>query len=672
MKKLLLVIGTDYQVSLIIKYQLLQIVGDLFEITTCSVEDIGDMVIKVDGIVVSDACLIDQIQDKISPETKIFTLIYTISREGLMKLNDLPVTDKYYVANINLSEELDTINLLHRLGFGKLMFLPYHGENPADPSIMTVITPNEMSYVPSNFNTVINIGDRQIDDIMLFNLLSGLNMLNAEISKNLLRYMMDTVPRAPGLKHYFEMISEHNYEHKFLLDSMQYGVLSFRNNRVQYVNYAATQLLKHSESELMNQNIYTIFPSMKQNDSEISCINTEQMRICAIPHYFRDTKTDGVLQVFPEQLILSAFKAMDRTDMLTKSTAKYSFADIVGESKALRKTISLAKVFARSQMPVLITGESGTGKELFAQSIHNASSRSKKPFVAFNCAALTGSIVESELFGYEKSAFTGANRNGKIGLIEYANHGTLFMDEIAELPATTQAMLLRAIQEKEIMRVGGTETIPVDVRIIVATNRDLKQMVREGKFREDLYFRLNALYLYIPPLSERLRDVELIILHYLKQRNIKLTMDADIMRRIRSYSWPGNVRELYNFLDFYLHIYNSDFNEAEKIDYIRDYFIRNEVKSISESDAQKPVVIDQETIRNEILHLLYSVSNEKKGMGRGGILKQMKRKYPTIKEGAVRKALQALREDGFIETRAGRSGSCITEAGIQQIQYMDE
>ncbi|MCL6634593.1 MAG: sigma 54-interacting transcriptional regulator [Peptococcaceae bacterium] len=237
--------------------------------------------------------------------------------------------------------------------------------------------------------------------------------------------------------------------------------------------------------------------------------------------------------------------------------AKHTFADIIGDSPAIRDTIARAKKFAAASATVLICGESGTGKELFAQSIHNESGRKQGPFVAINCAALPENLLESELFGYEEGAFTGAKKGGKSGLFEMAHGGTIFLDEIGEMSLPVQARLLRVLQEREIMRIGSDRVIPVDVRIIAATNNDLSAAVREGKFRSDLYHRLEVLSLEIPPLRARKGDIELLANHFIAQFSLEekkevqpLSMTA--FKKLEEHDWPGNVRELQNVIQKYV------------------------------------------------------------------------------------------------------------------------
>lgn len=235
-------------------------------------------------------------------------------------------------------------------------------------------------------------------------------------------------------------------------------------------------------------------------------------------------------------------------------TAKYSFDDIIGSSRPIRENILMAKRYSCVDSNVLIVGETGTGKELFAHSIHRESRRSEEPFVALNCAALPENLLESELFGYEPGAFSGASKNGKTGLFELAHKGTIFLDEIGEIPIALQAKLLRVLQEKEIRRVGSNRVQPVDVRVISATNINIEEKIQEGRFRADLYYRLNLLDITIPPLREREGDIREMVDFYLTRFACEMgkpipRLSGQAVDILTQYNWPGNVRELRNICE---------------------------------------------------------------------------------------------------------------------------
>jgi len=225
--------------------------------------------------------------------------------------------------------------------------------------------------------------------------------------------------------------------------------------------------------------------------------------------------------------------------------------NIIGDSPPIREVFDVVERAAGSQSTVMIYGESGTGKELIARALHLNSPRASKPFIAVNCGAIPHELLESELFGYEKGAFTGAV-NTRIGRMELANQGTLFLDEIGDMPPALQVKLLRVLAEREIDRLGSTKPIPIDIRVITATHRNLEEWIKEGKFREDLYYRLNIIPINLPPLRERKADIPLLAKHFLKQLNGSAgskTINDEAMQFLVNYSWPGNIRELANFVE---------------------------------------------------------------------------------------------------------------------------
>lgn len=243
--------------------------------------------------------------------------------------------------------------------------------------------------------------------------------------------------------------------------------------------------------------------------------------------------------------------------------ARYTLNDIIAVDEASLKVKNLVSKIAARDVPVLITGESGTGKELYAQALHNASDRSGNPFIAVNCATLKGTLLESELFGYEGGSFTGAKKKGKIGLFEAANHGTIFLDEISEMSLETQAQFLRVLQEQTIRRIGGIKEVPVDVRVIAASNRNLEEMSNQGLFREDLYFRIAIFPIEIPALRLRKKDIIPLTQYFLAHHKDQFKRDIAITRETEevlfAYDWPGNIRELRNTIEFSINMIDDEF-----------------------------------------------------------------------------------------------------------------
>lgn len=256
--------------------------------------------------------------------------------------------------------------------------------------------------------------------------------------------------------------------------------------------------------------------------------------------------------------------------------AKYSFDSIIGDSQIMQITKNIAKKAAQGNSNVLIVGESGTGKELFAHAIHIESIRAIYPFVKVNCAAIPKDLLESELFGYEGGAFTGAKKSGKIGKFELANGGTIFLDEIGDMPLNMQAKLLRVLQEKEIERVGGNKVIPIDSRVIAATNKNLWQMVKENKFREDLFYRLNVMSIELPPLRNHKEDIKQLSYNFVKKLSQNMGKNVDeiteeAMLYLENYNWPGNARQLENVIERATNLTdNSVINQTHLPSYIRE------------------------------------------------------------------------------------------------------
>ena len=269
------------------------------------------------------------------------------------------------------------------------------------------------------------------------------------------------------------------------------------------------------------------------------------------------------------------------TSVLSRMDARHFFPQIIGESLAMRGLLSLIKKVAPTDSTVLILGESGTGKELVATSIYENCLRKNKPFIKLNCAAIPTELLESELFGHEKGAFTGATKF-KPGKFDMANEGTLFLDEIGDMPLNLQSKILRIIQEKEFYRVGGSNTIKVEVRFIASTNQNLEKLVQEGKFREDLYYRLNVFTLHLPPLRERKEDIPLLVDYFLQNLTKKVEISSVALQMIMAYTWPGNIRELKNVIESAAVIAENGFIEPAQLPgQITGAFTNSDSKEVS-------------------------------------------------------------------------------------------
>lgn len=337
-------------------------------------------------------------------------------------------------------------------------------------------------------------------------------------------------------------------------------ILTDNEGKILILNPAAQRIIGLENEECIGKEANALFQAKNLINvlggnipKENSC-NNHYIILNEVPIYIKQQRKGSMLSIRKAEEIEELGQKVRRELLLKGHIAKKTFQDIIGQSDIICMTKRKAETFAKYDSTVLILGETGTGKEVFAQSIHNASLRRKQPFVAVNCAALPENLLESELFGYVKGAFTGAKNEGKAGLFEMAHCGTIFLDEISEIPLNMQARLLRVIQEKEVVRIGDDKVRSVDVRIISASNQKLFKLVKEGKFREDLYYRLCVLELRIPPLRERKEDIAAIVYSFIQSKNIKLSknikgMADDVLFKMQEMDWSGNVRQLDNFIE---------------------------------------------------------------------------------------------------------------------------
>lgn len=362
-----------------------------------------------------------------------------------------------------------------------------------------------------------------------------------------------------------------NRQKEAIMESMSEGILVIdRNGCITHINAAAARTLQLDARRVIGRRLEDLVvktsPTPTSNVRLLEMIRSStpvtdelvdiESRVGTIrlSLTFRPLKGEGGLRAGTVIVVSERKRVRQLIKNLAGTTARLDFTDIVGQNPKFLEAVRLARQAARVDSTVLLTGESGTGKDVFAQAIHNASSRSERPFVVINCGAIPRELLASELFGYEEGAFTGARKGGNMGKFELADGGTIFLDEIGELPLDMQVALLRIIEDKALMRVGGKETVPLDVRIIAATNRDLTQEVANGRFRADLYYRLNVLRIHLPPLRERKEDIPLLANYMIRRLTERLgyaptRIEANAMRALCHYHWPGNVRELQNVIE---------------------------------------------------------------------------------------------------------------------------
>ncbi|ENQ3077135.1 sigma 54-interacting transcriptional regulator [Bacillus cereus] len=384
-------------------------------------------------------------------------------------------------------------------------------------------------------------------------------------NKELLAFQKDLVQEI-GCAHqtieWFKLCFDSAYEGIAIVD--ENGVIQmFNDTYSRFVGVTKEEAIgQRAENVIENTRLPVVLKTGVPERNQVHRLQGQNLVVHRMPIWKQGRVIGAVGMLIHEGIsdiykILERFDQKDRTIKPTFSKPKKKqirFEDILGESQTISETKKMARKAARSKASVLITGESGVGKEQFARAIHETGITKNGPFISVNCAAIPDNLLESELFGYAEGAFTGAKKNGKAGKFELANHGTLFLDEIGDMSLLTQVKILRVLQEREIERIGGTHPFPVDFRLIAATNKDLKQMVREGTFREDLYHRLHVIPIHIPPLRFRKQDIPLIVEEHLQKLcqmygAEEKTLDKEVLRLMFHYNWPGNVRELINVLE---------------------------------------------------------------------------------------------------------------------------
>jgi PAS domain S-box-containing protein len=401
----------------------------------------------------------------------------------------------------------------------------------------------------------------------------GLHGVELETAKETVVSILEDAKNVAASK---RLDQEKTQRYSCIIDAASDGIIAIdRNGVVTTMNRSAKKILQISDEDgtgkpvthyLPNTKVMEVLDTQKAVFNNIENIHKNMYVSSHIPIEL-DNEIVGAVSTFRD--IPNVMKAENevRRTFAKGLVAKYHIDDIIYKSPLMKNIVHSAKKFAASDLTLLITGETGTGKEIVAQSIHNLGPRKKGPFVSINCAALPEQLLESELFGHEEGSFTGARRGGKPGLFEIAHNGTMFLDEIGSAPRSVQGRLLRVLQEKEVMRIGGDRLIPINTRVIAATNKDLFEEVQTQRMREDLFFRLNVLSIHIPPLRDRVEDIPLLAKELIRRTNKPAETSFQIpdpfIDKLMKYSWPGNIRQLENFLERLSLL--SDFNFNSEI-----------------------------------------------------------------------------------------------------------
>lgn len=631
--------------------------------------------ITADLIVLSSDLMAEPAKGLLDESCPVIIANRSLNLEKLDLLFQIPRGTEVIVVNDDWVNSLEVIKLLKEIGIDDLNYVPYAPGHPLTSRSNYAITPGEVTLVPVHIGNVIDIGPRVIDLTTIIQILSLLGLLDEKSRLISTRYL-ETIIRLN--KRLNDSIAEANRMNQYLVkvvNQVNDGVLAYSDEGVISVcNRVAADVLHVTSGKAIGQSIDQIVQDSKllQFLSSVDVTSDQLFRIhdteVLISRFHIDILRSTVCTIKNTKETLDMEKKLRQNLVKKGYVGKYRFGDIIGDSPILQHTVLTAKKLAHTDLGILIYGETGVGKELFASAIHNESEKSQGPFLAVNFSAMPEELVESELFGYEEGSFTGAKRGGQRGLFEQANGGTIFLDEIGDISMKIQTRLLRVLQEKEIRRVGGTQIIPIDVRIIAATNKNLDVMCQEGIFREDLYFRLKRLYLEIPPLRARADDMEALVKHFIEKHGKKpVALSSDVVDFLRTRPWPGNVRELENVIEYILAVHEGDTVTPEHLPY--------DVQALKPGVIQKngSTWLDMET-RPEEYHFLLSAIQRYHAIGQAASRQKLRHDsleaYPQLTEGRIRKMTDRLLEEGFITKQVGRAGMSLTSKGIRLLDQM--
>lgn len=612
--------------------------GDSININRYFINEINDNdIINDDVILVMSVERLDKIINNILDKKKVIVVRRTFREDKIYNLLSLPQGTNALIVNDSDETTLETISLFYKIGVTNIRPIPYMNDNNYK-NIKIAITPGVPEKVPSFISDIFDLGHRYIDISTFIEIINLLQIDSKEIQSNLVKYSEEIISLDTGIKDKYKELFLKIEELDTILNLSKDGILfTSKDGEINTYNSKVKDILDINE-DIYGKYIDDIFVdslkvllSEKEILDKVVVFNKKYINVNKKNIYNRDEKMGTYYSLQEITYIKKLEQNLTKKLREKGQIAKYTFKDIKTNSPKMFECIDLAKKVSKSDLSILIRGESGTGKELIAQSIHNNSNRKNQPFIAVNCAAVPENLLESQLFGYDKGTFTGGLKDGKQGLFELANNGTIFLDEIGDMPLELQTKLLRVLQEKQIMPVGSHNVINIDVRIISATNKNLEQMIDNSQFREDLYYRLNTIPINIPPLRERKEDI-LIIMEDLINKKLVITPEAK--KLIQNYMWKGNIRELQNVTS-YLNIM------------CEDIVLEKDLPPNLRSSDNKNTSLKLKYSKNDILNILEILILNKEsdvGIGRGLILKALLDKNLQITEGKIKKIFEYLKK----------------------------
>lgn len=677
--KRIAVVATEKEYAEFLRQNVEKYMRAYAEFVAYSVEEVEKKgILEEDFVLLSAFNIFQQIRQKVAETSEIIVLSLSLNKRQTETLKEIPDGTKALIVNFDNRTCMHMITCMYEAGIRNLELSPYYGEGDYDHSISVAITPNESQLVPPGIRQIYDVGESSVDMNSLYNIAEKLGVYEEFSAKEANEARKEYSHINSGMNKLLNEKETTTDKLNTLIKLMNEGIIiTDELGRIYLTNEKANKLLSERSRVLLGFNIGEILPELEVDSTKEKMIKTPAANLIVASVEIRSGE-----EVIGHIITINDFEETEEKQhglraKLSESShrARYHFEDILGSSPAVVKAVDNARQIADGNGAVMIIGESGTGKELFAQSIHNGSARRKYNFVAVNCAAIPENLLESELFGYEEGSFTGARKGGKMGLFELAHRGTIFLDEIGEMPLPLQSKLLRVLEERKVMRVGGFKPIDIDVRIISATNKNLFDMVEEGTFREDLYYRLNVLPLFLPPLRERREDILPIFYSLAHQMNSLMQLSPQALTALKNHSWRGNVRELRNVAEF-LVSKGKKYIEEEDLPPLRDKQRNgNDAPSITENST----LIDR-FILNEgrEIALYYAVLRELREsylsgqrFGRQTLLARVNESGGLYTEGEVRKALAKLSAYGFVRSARGRGGSVINSEGTKLLTVME-
>ncbi|MDU6113576.1 MAG: sigma 54-interacting transcriptional regulator [Paeniclostridium sordellii] len=670
MKKIIIIsLGKETGKSL--KMQLESILEKNIIIYYFSIDDKNLDLSDSDLIVFSSADVANLFFSKNNIFKKYIIVKRVIQHELLDKLFTLKKGTNVLLVNDTKHTCEIAIKQLIAHGVAHLIYHPYYPGIDSYEIQRIAITPGEEEFVPTGVSEIINIGTREIDIVSIMEIIMYLDDL--EIYQDLLSsYFYRKI-----VTQYKKYVNISNKSIKLtrilkdIIDNSEEGIIYVNTkNEVLVYNKVSMKILGFSE-DITGKNIYDMFPNI---NNELTLINDNEIFISNKKIYSKNELMGYTIILETSSIIDKLDEERRRKKKQNVNSARYTFEDMIGNNQRVLKMINLSKKISKSNSTVLIQGESGTGKEILAQAIHNESTRKNNKFIAINFSALSENLLESELFGYEEGAFTGAKKGGKVGLFKKAHKGTIFLDEIGDAPYHFQTRLLRVLQEREITPVGSCDPIPIDVRVIAATNKDLLEEVKANRFREDLFYRINVMPLYTISLRDRKDDIELLIKYYLRKHKvftpINKFLDEKVIDYLKEYNWPGNIRELVNIVEFLVNI--KEDKTKIKFEDLPLYMLKNLVHKESTTNSNMRIGEGNKNNKfkmtlsdNEIWVLNKIYLND--GIGRRALCKISKEECLDLGEGQIRGILNKLKESEYIEVNKGIKGTKISEKGINLI-----